>query len=528
MKGRTRVSALCGLTALAFLVHGYHPGAEDAAIYLPALKKDLYPNLYPFGADFFMSHANLTLFDDIVAWSVRLTRVPLDIAILAWHLCCIFLLMAASVAFGETLFKNDRDAWTGTALLGCLLTLPATGTALLIMDPYLTPRSLSTPVVLLAVIAVLKRRWPGAIALLGFAALVHPLMAMFGLLFCCILGVLQTGVLKRAFAAHKVGAFAFRGGPQKSITLKCLPGAIFPSLISLTFTLKPVSTAYHSALMKRPYFFPTNWAWYEWLGVVGPLLIFVWIASIARTKGLQALSDVCCAAALFGTVATVAGVILCASSRLEPLAELQPMRAFHLLYVMFFLIGGGMLSRFVLRGNAIRLTLMLLPISACMFLVQRNTFPADAHIEWPGAKPRNRWVRAFLWIRDHTPPSALFAVDPDQMNLPGEDNQGFRALAERSMLADDQKDTGAVTMFPALADDWSAELRARRGWRHFGVLDLVRLSRDYGVSWVLLNRRRVTGLRCPYTDDDLQVCQVPSANRKFRVASLRNTSGASF
>jgi hypothetical protein len=257
-------------------------------------------------------------------------------------------------------------------------------------------------------------------------------------------------------------------------------------------------------------------------------LIFVWIARIARTKGLQALSDVCCAAALFGTAATAAGLILCASTRFEPLAELQPMRAFHLLYVVFFLISGGMLSRFLLRGNAVRLALMLLPISACMFVVQRNTFPADTHIEWPGAKPRNPWVRAFLWIRDHTPPSALFALDPDQMNLPGEDNQGFRALAERSMLADDRKDTGAVTMFPALASDWMTELRAREGWQHFGVADLVRLSREYGVSWVLLNRRGVTGLKCPYVDDDLQVCQIPPANRKAPVVSLRNTSARSF
>jgi len=34
------------------------------------------------------------------------------------------------------------------------------------------------------------------------------------------------------------------------------------------------------------------------------------------------------------------------------------------------------------------------------------------------------------------------------MDLPGEDEIGFRARAQRSMLADAVKDKGATTMFP--------------------------------------------------------------------------------
>jgi len=45
------------ITLGALLVHGYHPGAEDAEIYLPGIKKNLNPALYPFGAEFFLSHA---------------------------------------------------------------------------------------------------------------------------------------------------------------------------------------------------------------------------------------------------------------------------------------------------------------------------------------------------------------------------------------------------------------------------------------------------------------------------------------
>jgi len=39
-------------TVAAFLVHGYHPAAEDAAIYLPGIKKLLHPALYPYNDQF--------------------------------------------------------------------------------------------------------------------------------------------------------------------------------------------------------------------------------------------------------------------------------------------------------------------------------------------------------------------------------------------------------------------------------------------------------------------------------------------
>jgi len=55
------------LTAGALLVEGYHPWAEDAEIYLPGIEKILQPELFPFNAQFFQSHAHLTLFPNLVA-----------------------------------------------------------------------------------------------------------------------------------------------------------------------------------------------------------------------------------------------------------------------------------------------------------------------------------------------------------------------------------------------------------------------------------------------------------------------------
>src|ERR1019366_3405227 len=65
--------------------------------------------------------------------------------------------------------------------------------------------------------------------------------------------------------------------------------------------------------------------------------------------------------------------------------------------------------------------------------------------------PENSWVEAFEWIRSHTPQDAYFALDPDSTRLPGEDDHGFRAISQRSMVADNWTDSGVVSMFPALA-----------------------------------------------------------------------------
>ena len=63
-------------------------------------------------------------------------------------------------------------------------------------------------------------------------------------------------------------------------------------------------------------------------------------------------------------------------------------------------------------------------------------------------------MEAFIWIRKNTPSNAVFALDPAYMNLPGEDTIGFRCTAQRSRLADFNKDGGVVSMFPPVGDEW--------------------------------------------------------------------------
>ena len=485
------LSLLFFLTAAAILVHGYHPFVEDAEIYVPGIKKALNPALYPSNDAFFASHARMTLFPNLVAWSVRITHLPLEWTLLVWHCACIFLLLLGCWKLGRACFGTSRAAWGGAVLIASLLTIPVAGTALYIMDQYVNPRSFSTATSSWIVLAVLRRKYKHAAIWIFAVALVHPLMALFGLAFA----VLLVGGRRMQQALSQVSL--------RLCALALFPIALFP----------PVTRAYRQVLDSHSYFFLLRWAWYEWLGILGPLLLLWWFGRIASRRKLVLLERLCFTSMAFGLVFLIIGLVVTIPPQFARLAELQPMRSLHLIYVLLFVISGGLLAEHVLEAKWWR-WLVFVPLCAGMFYAQRQLFPATPHLEWPGRGTGNPWVEAFLWIRGNTPVNAYFALDPEHMRLPGEDQHGFRAIAERSMLADRVKDSGAVTMFPALAQTWLEQVSAQQGWKDFGAEDLVRLHLKFGVDWVALQQPGVAGLECPYQNSGLLVCRIDGVPRK--------------
>jgi len=94
------------------------------------------------------------------------------------------------------------------------------------------------------------------------------------------------------------------------------------------------------------------------------------------------------------------------------------------------------------------------------------------------------------------------------MERSGEDLHSFRALAERSMLADYTKDRGIAATWPELASTWREQVRGRDRWRQFQLEDFRRLRKRYGVTWVVVERPGVAGLECPYANKAVMVCRV--------------------
>jgi len=476
-----RIGGLVALTAIALLIHGYHPYAEDAEIYLPGVLKILDPGLFPVNGEFFGEHAGHSLYPNLIAASVRVTHLPLPWAAFFWHLASIFLMLAATWRLAAAIFDEERARWGAVGLMAGLLTLPIAGTALYILDQYPNPRNLAAFAAVFAVAEVLRRKYVAAMLWLVFAAAVHPLMASFAIVFCVWLGVLD----------------------------RYRPAVLgFETMLPFGLTLDPPPAAYHEVALRQPYFFIQNWQWYEQLGLIGPVLLFWWFARMARRRGMENLELVSRAMIPFILLATMAAVVLSFPARFEALARLEPLRCLALGYMLLIVIGGGWLGEHLLRARLWRWLVLFVPLSLGMYLAQRELFPASAHIEWPWAQPRNPWAQAFDWIRGNTPSEALLALNPDYMNLPGEDETGFRARGQRSRLADAVKDKGAASMFPPLSTKWLEQMNDQKNWEQFRKEDFERLRQKYGVSWVVVEQPGPAGLECPYQNSAVRVCRL--------------------
>jgi hypothetical protein len=484
------------LTAGALLLHGYHPYAEDAEIYLPGVEKILHPRLFPAGQEFFASHASLTIFPNLIAFSLRLTHLPMEAGLFLWHLASIFLLLLACWELGSLFFPSARARWGGVCLVAAVLTIPVAGTALYIMDQYLNPRNLAAFAAIFAVARTLEKKYVRVALWLAFAASVHPLMAAFAFSFCFLLMV--GPMVRQRFEKNA----ASRPALGMATGLCC----VLPFRISLD---PPTSPAYHAAAMRHEFHYIQLWHWYEQLGILAPVVLFWWFARIARERQWRRLELVCHALIVYDLVYFSAALVVDLPARFESLARLQPLRSLHLLYMLMFLIIGGLLGEFVLKNRVWRWLALFVPLGTGMFVAQRALFPASAHIEWPGFAPKNEWAQAFVWVRDNTPVDALFALDPDFMQLQGENTTGFRCLAQRSRLADTSKDSGAVSMFPPLAEEWWTQVQAQTPWKSFRAADFLRLKNKYGVNWVVVEQPGVAGLDCGYQNSAVRVCRIP-------------------
>ena len=517
------------LTFAAILVHGYHPGVEDDFVYLPAIKHKLNPALYPHDAEFFALQLQATVFDKVVAWSVRLTRLPLDWVVLAWQAAGIFLVLLGCWKIARRCFSENHARWAGVLLIAALLTMPVAGTALYLVDQHLHPRALATAFVLFAIASVLDRRFIRAIVWIFVAFAFHPIMAAFGASYCFFLAWPFAGARKENGPATVPSGSrsAPLGATVRGIVV--VPGLV--AALPLGWIFEQPTAAWREAAATRSYYFLGKQEWYEWLGTFAPLVILFWFSRLgktgpsARTDPIkpqaerrpsgraiirspeQLLSLVSRRLIWFTLFQFAVTLAIMLPPQVERFRTLQPLRYLHLVYVLMLLLGGGLLGKYVLKQKRWRWAVLFIPIAAGMFYAQRQQFPASAHVELGRAAVRNRWVQAFEWVRENAPGDAYFALGPRYYELPGQDWHSFRAIAERSQLADALKDPSVSTQVPRLAARWQRESHAQDGWEHFQRSDFERLKRDFGVNWVVLDHD-VPGLNCPHSQRGISVCTI--------------------
>jgi hypothetical protein len=313
----------------------------------------------------------------------------------------------------------------------------------------------------------------------------HPLMWVFPFSFCVLLVVMEK--LERYW--------------KRAATVSSAPCLWMP-------VAPKTSAAYDEAARGHGSHYIQHWAWYEQLGIVAPMLLFWWFAKLARERS-PVLERVCRAFIVYDLIYFAGALVLDLPARFEALARIQPLRSLHFLYIAMFLVMGGFIAEYGLRDRWWRWLVLFVPLSAGMFLAQRALFPASAQVEWPGVAPKNPWAQAFDWVNRNTPVDAVFALDPEYMHIPGEDENGFRCRAERSRLADAVKDNGVVSMFPSLADEWWTQVQAQTPWRSLQLQDFERLKNKYGANWVVVQQPGIAGLDCDYQNSAVRVCRIP-------------------
>ena len=526
------------LTLFAVAIDGYHPYAEDGGLYLAGVLRLLDPSLYPHATAFVLEPMRHSLFAPTVAAAVRLTHLSLPIVLLALHLGCIWATLFAAWMLAARCWPSRRARAGAVVLLACWLALPVAGTALLFMDPYATARSLSTPAMVLALVGALdstaistpfnpQKNLRGLLLIitsLTLAAAMHPLMAAYAL--GATLMLLCARAPKRTVRLYATAALA-------AAALAC--ATVLQSLAP------PESAAYLRVALTRTYWFPAQWRWYELLGLAAPLAIVTIFAfrkqrqpapgapSIPRSlrNGWELASQYMCrigeqtndahralarmAIALGATSCLIAVLFARPAAPTHLIARLQPLRAFQIVYLVLILALGATLGERLLRRIPWRWAAAILLLGGIMFTAQRSAFPNSNHLELPGIAPQNHWSQAFLWARDHTPKDALFALDADYINAPGEDAQCFRAIAQRSALPDYSKDGGEASIAPELTAEWVRGQAAQQSLSAPATTDAQRLStlHSLGVSWVMLQSSATTGFDCPYSNSAVKVCRLP-------------------
>lgn len=492
------------------LVHGYHPLAEDGGLYVAGVEYTLNHALFPHYTGFVREHLGYSFFAPMLAAIVKLTHLSLAWVLFFIDLFSVWLTLFAARQLLRRCLAGEPAQLAGIALLGAWWTMPVAGTALLLMDPYVTARSLSTPLSVLAIAFALDD-WPLSRRLapslrwcaifLIIAAALHPLMATYALAFVV---VVRASRLRRRTLAWTVLA-------SSAIVFAAVLQAFSP----------PESPALLEAILTRSYWFLSQWQWYELFGLAGPLIVLAAILFWRGDKVTRSAHVLCQACFVLGAVATF-NVLLFAheSASVHLLAKLQLLRIYLLIYaVMIALLGATfwqLSSDAGKRVPSLRLALrflsagLILAMAVVMGFVQRQDFPASTHLElpWRADQNTNPWVQAFLWIRQNTPQDALFALDARYINTQGEDAQTFRAIALRSAIPDFSKDGGEASITPALASLWQQGANAQKDLSKQN--DTLRDSqlRSLGATWMVLHTAAITVHPCPYDNGTVKVCRL--------------------
>lgn len=482
VEAKPRAIHLLLLSVVIVLFHGYHPNSQDSAIYTSSAERVMNSSLFQIDGAFVDGHTRLSIFPHLLAATASILHISLGVVQLICYWFTGLLFLYACQQLAERVFNSSISIWFATLLSGICSTMPVAATSLLLMDPYLTARSFSTPFSLLALVSCIDRSWRRSALWAGLTLSFHPLMGTY----LCLLLFTFVLIDPRRFKA----ALGYT-----SLAL------LFFTVVSFFSRQVPISDAYRTAALSRSYYFLSCWHWYEVMGIAAPTILMAVVAARSRiTADARKLAAAC---ALTGFVASLVSICFVSTKHPDFLMRLQVLRSFQMVYgVGLVFLGGfiGTLGTLAVRNHAI----LLIPVVA-MGIADWQAYPGTHHIEWPWQRAGNPRQEAYKWIADNTPPDAVFASDTAVKRDPEE--EGFRSITKRSTL-NDAKDEGIASLFPSVAPVWAKWRDAQYGLNHLTDQDRETRLRPLGVTWILLPPNSRTLFPCPYRNSELAACRI--------------------
>jgi hypothetical protein len=459
---------------------GYRYGVSDQAFYIPVITRALDPAAFPRDASLIDAQGDLMLGDELLAAIVRATGVSLETLFLVSYLASLALIWSGAVLIGRRVY---RSPWA-IAALGAVLTLrhriPRTSANS--FEPYFHPRMFAFGLGMLAVAAVLRRRFWIAIALVAVSAVVHITTAMwFSVLIGVALAILDARLRRVAVAgvgaAAVVLAWAATAGP-----LQAAAGTM--------------DERWLEAVASKDSLFATEWPLWAWAANLGLLGLLWWVHRIRRRRAEATPEDT---ALVWGAVAVV-GLFLVT---LPPVAAAYSLAVQFQISRVFWLV--DLLATVYLiavMGNRRWVVIALIAFSIVrgtyIMLVERPDRPLFAV-----TLPATPWEDAMGWIAAQ-PRDVHVLADPGHAWKYG---SSVRVAAERDVFIEEVKDSALAI--------YSRDV-ARR------VVERTRALGDFGA----LAPEHATGLATQYdldylvTEADLKL-PLAYRNEQFRIYSLR-------
>jgi hypothetical protein len=196
----------------------------------------------------------------------------------------------------------------------------------------------------------------------------------------------------------------------------------------LQLSAPPESEVYQRVVLTRDYWFLSQWHWYEWIGLIAPMLILSGVAMAKRRDGDAARVGLARMAVAVGTIALAVAILFARTGMATHLvARMQPLRPFNWCVLMTWARCG--FGRAIAATAANALGYLRLRCWRVMVAAERRTFPLK-HLgaRRPGSGDADSAREASLKRRsmdqqEHAKGRNL-AMDAQYITKPGEDAQG--------------------------------------------------------------------------------------------------------